>query len=168
MNALDWVGAMRVARLVCAHYFRGADLDDAVQVTMLTLVRRAGARWDPQRGEWLGWVSQCARARCMDRIRITAGVTRSGYERRRPVEIELLDDDHYPCTNDQHDAAELPDEFMRCLSPRERFIIEAVFVQGIRQRDVARRLECSESMISLIIRHIGERVGHRLLHRSAA
>ena len=128
--------------------YRMADSDDAEDVVSeaFMLAARSFDRFDPTRAKFSTWVTTIA-VNCMN----------SYYRKKRPaVAIDEVPEAAFEDHDEWHDDLsdrELVRELLGVLSPEERELVLLKYQEGLRNVDIAERLEMNASTVSTKLAH---------------
>ena len=145
-----------VRALARRHARRGVAFDDLVQAGSLGLVG-AARRYDARRGAFTPYAAATAEGEIRRYLRDRASVVRIPRAERAaaaPVPLAAVDDRESPAARDEIEACEqraFVDELLGVLSARERAAIALRFRSDLPQREIARRLQLSQSQTSRLL-----------------
>lgn len=133
-----------------AYGYRGEDVEDVVQETLLT-VHTKRQTWDRSR-PIEPWLKAISRNKLVDHLR------RKGHRQFVPIEdvADLLADPANPAVDEVGSREDL----LSCLKDRDRSIVEAISIEGRSAREVANKLGMSEGAVRVAL--------HRALKALAA
>ncbi len=127
--------------------------DAAEQAALIGLIR-AARTWNPERTTFRSWAKRCILSVLCDgcrellpRKQVRNGVTMVPLT---PVQFRLPG--RGPAVGHEADQRDRVAVLLRGLNARERYVVTRIYVDGARQKDVARELGTCESRVSQILR----------------